>query len=353
MLGLQGLHMTVLVTGAAGFLGSYIVKELVEAGHKVLGIDNFWRFGSARTKRSDDPRYRLVNGDAKDISLLIQLLSGVDHFVVNAALHGGVSYLSTAPYDIIAENSRITAAAFDAALEGFRSGWLRRIHLVSSASVFENAGSWPAVEGDQLQCPPPKSSYGLQKLEMEYFARSAWEQHGLPFTIIRPSNCIGSGPGALAYGRPARQVLDKQGTQNVVIDLVCEALRCRETGEPFRLIGDGNQVRQFTHASDIATGIRLCIEKNAAINEDFNLAANEPTTIRELAQLIWDRINPGVPIRFVFQQAPRRDVRHRHVDTTKAARLLGFQPRITLPQIVSEMTSFVEDLVESGQLAVC
>src|SRR5262249_9717021 len=158
------LQMKILLSGAAGFLGTYIVKELVHAGHDVIGIDNYARYGKKRRARYENPHYRFVEGDAKDVSLLINLLPGVEHLIANSALHVGVLYLNTIPFDILPENSRLTAAAFDAALEGNRCGWVRRIHVIGSASVFENAGSCPVAEGDQLRWPPPNTSYGLQKL---------------------------------------------------------------------------------------------------------------------------------------------------------------------------------------------
>ena len=64
---------------------------------------------------------------------------------------------------------------------------------ISSSMVFESTTHWPSCEGDERQVPPPRSSYGFQKLAVEYFARAAWDQHALPYTIVRPFNCVGIG----------------------------------------------------------------------------------------------------------------------------------------------------------------
>src|SRR5207237_10373179 len=90
----------------------------------------------------------------------------------------------------LAENERICAGTFDAALNAFRRGHLRKITVVSSSMVFESTTAFPTPEGAQLTSPPPGSTYGFQKLATEYFARGAAEQDGLPFTMVRPFNCV-------------------------------------------------------------------------------------------------------------------------------------------------------------------
>ena len=109
--------MKILVTGAAGFIGGYLIEELLERGHEVVGLDNFSKYGDIRQASQDNPRYQLVRGDAKDGELLKKLLADCDHFVAGAAMIGGISYFHKLAYDLLAENERITATAFDAAIE--------------------------------------------------------------------------------------------------------------------------------------------------------------------------------------------------------------------------------------------
>src|SRR5437763_7720643 len=106
---------------------------------------------------------------------------------------GGISYFHEFAYDLLAENERILASTFDAAIASWSAGRLRRIVVMSSSMVYESATEFPTPEGAQLASPPPISTYGFQKLAAEYFARGANEQYGLPYTILRPFNCVGVG----------------------------------------------------------------------------------------------------------------------------------------------------------------
>lgn len=185
----------VLVTGSAGFIGGYVVEELLRRGHSVVGLDNLSKYGPVTKSYDSDPRYTFVEGDAEDVPLLGKLLETCDHFIAGAAMIGGISYFHTYAYDLLATNERIIAASCDAAIEAHRAHHLKKVTYVSSSMVFESADSWPSEEGQERRIPPPLSSYGFQKLAVEYFARAAYDQYGLPFTILRPFNCVGIGSG--------------------------------------------------------------------------------------------------------------------------------------------------------------
>src|ERR1700730_15729653 len=109
-------RMKVLVTGAAGFICGYLVAELLHAGHEVVGVDNFSKYGPVKRSVDDDPRYRLVEGDAKDATLLTELAADCDQLVSGAAMIGGISYFHEFAYDLLAENERICAATCHAAI---------------------------------------------------------------------------------------------------------------------------------------------------------------------------------------------------------------------------------------------
>src|SRR5206468_8020377 len=96
--------MKVLVTGAAGFICGYLVAELLDAGHEVVGVDNFSKYGRVSRTCDNDPRYRLVEGDAKDAGLLRSLALDCDHIAAGAAMIGGISYFHEFAYDLLAEN---------------------------------------------------------------------------------------------------------------------------------------------------------------------------------------------------------------------------------------------------------
>src|SRR6201998_2762561 len=160
----------VLVSGSAGFIGGYVVEELLRRGYAVVGLDNFSKYGKVRKSYDDHPDYQLVEGDARDAELMARLLADCDHFIAGAAMIGGISYFHTYAYDLLATNERIIAASCDAAIQAYRAQRLRKVTYISSSMVFESTDSWPSQEGQELQIPPPMSSYGFQKLAVEYFA---------------------------------------------------------------------------------------------------------------------------------------------------------------------------------------
>jgi nucleoside-diphosphate-sugar epimerase len=228
--------MKILVTGSAGFIGGYLVEELLQAGHEVVGLDNFSKYGPLKQASLGHPRYRFVEGDAKDISLLRELASGVDQIVAGAARIGGISYFHEFAYDLLAENERLTAAIFDAAIAAFRAGTLQKINVISSSMVYENAQAWPTPEGEQRRCPPPASTYGFQKLATEYYAQGAWEQYKLPYTIIRPFNCVGIGERRASCEKEVLSGNVKLAMSHVVPDLVQKVLKGQD---PLHILGDG------------------------------------------------------------------------------------------------------------------
>src|SRR5215468_7566328 len=102
---------TIVVSGSAGFIGGYLVEELLARGHDVVGIDNHSKYGPVARSYDDHQRYSLVEGDARDVDLMTGLLSDADHFVAGAAMIGGISYFHAYAYDLLATNERIMAAS--------------------------------------------------------------------------------------------------------------------------------------------------------------------------------------------------------------------------------------------------
>jgi nucleoside-diphosphate-sugar epimerase len=183
----------VCVSGSAGFIGGYIVEDLLGRGYDVIGIDNLSKYGPVSKSFDSNPNYELVVGDAIDVDLMTKVLMDCDHFIAGAALIGGISYFHAFAYDLLAQNERIMASSCDAAIRANRQGNLQKVTYMSSSMVFESTEHWPSVEGDEREVPPPLSSYGFQKLAVEYFAKAAWDQYRLPYTIVRPFNCVGIG----------------------------------------------------------------------------------------------------------------------------------------------------------------
>jgi UDP-glucose 4-epimerase len=337
----------VLVTGAAGFICGYLVPELVQAGHAVIGLDNFSKYGPIQKSYDRDPNYRLVEGDAKDVELLTRLAGECDQLVAGAAMIGGISYFHEFAYDLLAENERILAATFDAAITASRKGGLKKINVLSSSMVFESATAFPTPEGAQLTSPPPVSTYGFQKLASEYFAHGAWEQYQLPFTIIRPFNCVGVGERRALRDADVSSGNIKLAMSHVVPDLAQKVLKGQD---PLHILGDGTQVRHYTYGGDLARGIRLCIESPKARNEDFNLSTERSTTVLELAELIWKKVHADRPVRVVHDPPFEHDVQKRVPDVRKAKRVLGFEATTTLDEMLDEVIPWIKAEIAAGRI---
>ena len=338
----------VLVSGASGFIGGYLVAELLARGYRVTGIDDFSKYGRVSKSYDDHPAYELVEGDARDASLMTALLADCDHFVAGAAMIGGISYFHTYAYDLLAANERIIAASCDAAIEAHRAGRLRKVTYVSSSMVFESADTWPSHEGQQTEIPPPRSSYGFQKLAVEYFARAAHDQYRLPFTIVRPFNCVGIGESRALGDAEIRSGNVRLAMSHVVPDLVQKVLKGQD---PLHILGDGGQVRHFTYGGDLARGIAATLDHPGALNEDFNLSTAEPTTVLELAGLIWRKIRgDAVPLRVVHDDPFAHDVRRRVPSTEKAKRILGYQATTSLSDMLDEVIPWIAAAIAAGTL---
>jgi nucleoside-diphosphate-sugar epimerase len=343
--------MKILVTGSAGFIGGYLVAELLDAGHHVIGVDNFSKYGPIEKSYQEHAQYTFVNGDCKDAALLSDLAARCDHVVACAAKIGGISYFHEYAYDLLRENERIIAATFDAAIAAFKKAHLKKITVLSSSMVFENATLFPTPEGHQMACPPPHSTYGFQKLACEYFARGAWEQYQLPFTICRPFNCVGIGERRALGDREIASGNVKLAMSHVVPDLVQKILKGQR---PLHLLGSGQQVRCYTYGGDLARGIAAAIFHPAAHNNDFNLSTPVATSVLELAELIWRKIHgrgkDAPAFEYVSDPPYPHDVQMRVPDVSKAKRLLGFEAATGLSDVLDEVIPWIRQEISLGRV---
>jgi len=336
----------VLVTGSSGFIGGYVVEELLRRGYEVVGVDNHSKYGKVAKSYDAHPSYTLIEADARNTELLTKVLADCNHFIAGAALIGGISYFHAYAYDLLATNERIMASSCDAAIEAFQSGRLEKVTYMSSSMVFESADRSPSYEGQEREVPPPISSYGFQKLAVEYFARAAHDQYGLPYTIVRPFNCVGVGE---MRAKSEVEVLSgnvKLAMSHVVPDLVQKVVKGQD---PLHLLGDGTQVRHYTYGGDLARGIVTAMEHPAALNDDFNLSTAESTTVLELAQTIWRKLKgDDVPFRWVSDEPFDHDVQRRVPSTQKAKEVLGFEATTTLHQMLDEVIPWIVDAIDRG-----
>ena len=327
--------MKIVVTGSQGFIGSYLCRDLLEAGHTVYGVDNYSKYGKLIRPHDGHEQFQLFTANITDVDFL-SIIDDVkpDIIVAGAAMIGGISYFHKYAYDLLATNERILAQTFDAAIKND----IQRIIVLSSSMVFENTYFYPSAEKELPKIPPPDSTYGFQKLASEYFAKGAWEQYQLPYTIIRPFNCVGVGEEEALGSDQVTSGNIKLMMSHVLPDLVNKILKGQN---PLHILGSGNQVRCYTNGKDIARGIRLALESDKAMNEDFNISTSTPTTVLELAKLIWGKINPNKPFEYVCDEPFTYDVQKRVPDTKKAKDVLGFEATISLEESVEEVVQWM------------
>jgi UDP-glucose 4-epimerase len=338
----------VLVSGSAGFIGGYVVEELLGRGYSVVGIDNYSKYGKVVKSYDSHPDYHFVEGDARDVALMTELLSDCDHFIAGAALIGGISYFHTYAYDLLAANERIMAASCDAAIAAHKNGKLKKMTYMSSSMVFESATEWPSYEGQEREVPPPLSSYGFQKLAVEYFAKAAWDQHRLPYTIVRPFNCVGVGESRALGDEEILSGNVKLAMSHVVPDLVQKVIKGQD---PLHILGSGEQIRHYTYGGDLARGIVTAMEHEDATNEDFNLSTAESTTVLQLAEAIWRKTKGAdVPFRVVNDEPFEYDVQRRVPATDKAKRMLGFEASTSLDTMLDEVIPWIVTAIENGTI---
>lgn len=337
--------MKILVTGSAGFICGYLVEELLNKGHSVVGIDNFSKYGEVKKSYDNHPNYHFTKGDVKDVELMKKLIADCDQVLAAAAMIGGISYFHEQAYELLAENERILSATFDAAIWAFKNKNLKKINVLSSSMVYESATTYPSKEGDERLIPPPLSTYGFQKLACEYYCQGAWEQYKLPYTIIRPFNCVGTGEKRALCDSDIMSGNVKLAMSHVVPDLVQKIIKGQD---PLHILGSGAQIRHYTYAGDLARGIRLCIESPNAFNQSYNLSTPVSTSVLELAEAIWKKLNPDKPFRYTSDEPFQYDVQKRVPSVEKAKCELNFEAKTSLDEILDEVIPWIEEQIKIG-----
>lgn len=331
----------VLITGSQGFIGSYLCAEFLNKGYKVIGVDNFSKYGPITRPHDNHPNFHLLEMDVRDFNTeeVPPLFQDIEYIIAGAAMIGGITYFHKFAYDLLATNERILAQTFDLAIKLHAEYALKRILVLSSSMVFESTDVYPTPETEIKNCPPPLSTYGFQKLAAEYFCKGANEQYGLPYTIIRPFNCVGIGEEKSICEAEVKSGNIKLMMSHVLPDIINKILKGQN---PVRILGEGNQVRCYTNGTDIATGIRMAVENEAAINEDFNISTPTATTVLELAALVWSILRPNEEFRYTSDEPFQYDVQKRIPDTSKAKEVLGFEATVGLEESVLEVVSYMD-----------
>ena len=334
--------MKILITGSQGFIGSYLCDELLNHGYEVIGVDNYSKYGKLNRSHDFKNNFKLYECDIINYFEFerICFIEKPDIIIAGAAMIGGISYFHRYAYDLLATNERILASTFDSAIKLFKKNILNRIIVLSSSMVYENTDKYPTPENEVKICPPPLSTYGFQKLSSEYFAKGAWEQYNLPYTIVRPFNCVGVGEDKALDAKLSNENNDKLMLSHVLPDLVNKTLSGQD---PLEILGSGSQIRCYTHGKDIARAMRLIIESDMSLMEDFNISTSISTSVLELAKMIWEKINFDKKFNYKLIPGFDYDVQKRIPDTSKAKQLLGFEAAIGLNESIDEVIQYMKE----------
>lgn len=316
------MRKRVLVTGGAGFIGSYVVEELLSKDYTVCVIDNLSKENHAKK----DLRVTFVQVDLTDKQKSREYFKDFDSCIHLAAKIGGIGYFHKYPATILSENNKLYSNVFELAAEYT----YKRIVYISSSMVYESTNIFPSSEEIVATTPPPASAYGFSKLVGEYYCKSFYDEYKLPYTIIRPFNAYGINE------LPTEEV----GYSHVIPDLI----RKIYTGQhPLEILGDGNQTRCFTHAKDIARGIVLALESENAINQDFNIGTDKETNILDLAKTIYDLCEQEKPFTYKLVKSFAYDVKRRVPSIEKAKSILKWKPQISLQASLPELVNWVNE----------
>lgn len=293
--------MKILVTGAAGQLGSYLVEHLSKE-HEVTGLD---------IQESEYELKNFIKGDIKDYKLAMDTCRGKD-VVIHAAAQVSVDRSISDPVLDARENILGTINILEAATKSMAKQFI----YVSSAAIFGNPEKVPIDEDHPTK---PLSPYGVSKLAGEQYAFAFQESYGINATSIRPFNIFS-------------QRQDPNSPYSGVITRFIE--RAKEN-KPLTIHGDGSQTRDFVQAGDVVQMIELCIGNEKAYGQTFNCGTGNATSVKELAEIIIQLSDREIEIEHV--ESRKGDILHSLADISKAEKILNYQPSIELKKGLAEL----------------
>jgi UDP-glucose 4-epimerase len=284
----------VLVTGAAGFIGSHVCDHLVKNGYDVVALDDL----SGGFEDNVNAKAKFVKGSVNDVDLINNLFeenkfSYVFHLAAYAA-EGLSHFIRRFNYNnnLIGSINLINAA--------INTGTVKCFVFTSSIAVY-GKNQLPMKEE---MMPQPEDPYGISKLAVEQDLKSAHEMFGMDFIIFRPHNVYGERQN---IGDPYRNVV------GIFMNQIMQ-------GKKLTVFGDGMQTRAFSHIDDVAPIIAKSVEMPEAYNETFNIGADTPYTVKELTALVCDAFSVSEQIEFL---EARNEVVHAYSNHDKVHKYFG------------------------------
>jgi UDP-glucose 4-epimerase len=311
--------MRALITGGAGFIGSHLAEELLSRGDEVVVIDDL-STGSIQNIEAlkGHPRFRYVIDTIMDRPVMAELVDAAD-IVFHLAASVGVRLIIESPVRTIETNIRGTEVVLELAAKK-----RKKVLLASTSEVYGKQNHVPFREGDDLLLGPTHKgrwSYACSKAIDEFLALAYWKEKRLPVIVARLFNTVGP-----------RQT----GRYGMVIPtFVGQAL----AGRPITVFGDGDQSRCFGWVGDTVAALSALADHPAAVGEVFNVGNDKEVTILEVARLAKEITGSDSEIvRIPYDEAYEEgfeDMRRRVPDISKLRAAVGYEPTLTLPEILS------------------
>jgi len=299
--------MNALVTGAAGFIGSHLSAALLDSGASVIGVDCFTDYYPRPLKEAnlatvkDRQGFKFVQGALQEMDLK-PLLAGVTH-VFHLAAQAGVRKSWGQDFDVYTRNNIEATQRLLEALAGIP---IERFVYASSSSVYGDEVLLPMKEDAY---PQPLSPYGVSKLAAEHLAHLYWVNHSVPAVSLRYFT---------VYGPRQRPDMGFQRFFTAV-----------QRGKPITVYGDGEQTRDFTFVAD-AVAATIAAGHQGVPGRVYNIGGGSRVTLNHVLDLI-SKVT-GKPVAIQREPDQKGDMRHTYADTSAARRDLGFAPRVTLEE---------------------
>lgn len=310
-----------IVTGVGGFIGSHLAETLLNQGDKVIGIDEFNDYYNPTLKRQnisqfqEHPGFQLIENDIQSLNWS-ELLVDVDIVYHQAAQAGVRASWGGGFRDYTERNINATQIILEAAINAPN---LKRLVYASTSSVYGNAETFPTPE---TVCPQPVSPYGITKLAAERLGKLYHQNFGVPCVYLRYFTVYGPRQRPdMAFHKFFKWILQDQ---------------------PISIYGDGQQTRDFTFISDAVAANLLAAIVPLAVGEVFNIGGGSRVVLAEVINIM-ERI-VGRPIKKNFVEKARGDARHTSADVSKAERILGYQPQVSLTEGLRQEWEWMKSL---------
>lgn len=304
--------MKIVVTGAAGFIGSNICEQLVERGHEVIGIDNFF-LGSKSNLAKVLDRIKLVEGSITDEKLVMKLTKGVDVICNQAAASSSPMFALDKLRDAVAVN----VDGFLILLKAAVANKIKRVVYASTSSIY---GNLPPPLREDMKIVPP-NFYAATKLMNEHSANLFSQIHGLETVGFRYMSVYGP----------------HEESKGIYANLVSQFLWSMQNGRQPEIYGDGSQTRDFVYAKDVARANVMAIEsKKQLMGEVLNVGTNKAYSLNQLVEILNSILNTNIQPKYIAVPV-KNYIMTQRADISKIRRVLGWEPRFGLEEGIRDI----------------